>query len=137
PTVRIPDGRWARYRGRLDLPRRYEDRFGSTVGQSIERVLRVGVLIGLLIAAVATFIDALASLTGRHLPDAFGIIVPTWLNAALLIFIVLELAQTVRQQIEARERLSRSLVCNLVAIGVLSSVRHLLAVGAKMTIQDR
>ena len=130
------DGRWARYRRHLRSARASEDPLGSRVGQRIEHWLRIGVLIGLLIAAIATFADALSSFTGRTLPVFMRDIVPTWLNAALLIFIVLELAQTVRQQLEAKERLSGGLIRNIVAIGVLSSVRHLLSVGAKMTLED-
>jgi hypothetical protein len=136
PTLVIHGGRSLRFVRQLNMAQRFKRQFGLTLGELLERILRVGVLSGLLIAATATFVVALASLGGWELPNGFEVVVPTWLNAALLIFIVLELAQTVRQQIKAEdeERLSRSLVCNLVAIGVLSAVRHLLAVGARMTL---
>jgi hypothetical protein len=92
-------------------------------------------MIGLLIAAAAAFVSASASLLGQTPWPWLGAIVPAWLNAALLTFIILELAHTVREQIE-EPRLSRGLVCDLLAIGVLSSVRHLLAAGATLTIDQ-
>jgi hypothetical protein len=133
PTIRIPEGRWGRARHQLNLVSQFQDYKRKTGSKSrtetVDRLLRLGVMFGLLIAAGAAFISASATLAGQTLSPWFAAIVPAWLNASLLIFIILELAHTVREQIE-EARLSRKLVCDLLAIGVLSSVRHLLAVGA-------
>ena len=107
---------------------------GCEFGEPVERLLRAVVMLGLLLTAALTAIAAVAALLISLRHREFASTVAVGLNSTLLIFIVLELVQTVRQQIDAKERLSRNLVCNFLVIGVLSSVRHLLGVGAEMTL---
>lgn len=56
------------------------------------------------------------------------------LNSALLVVIIIELAETVLQQVRSRERLYPALVRNFLVIGVVSAIRHLLTSGAQLSL---
>jgi hypothetical protein len=56
------------------------------------------------------------------------------ISDGLLIVIVLELVETIRQQVQVRERLSGKLVRNFLIIGIVSAIRHLLALGAQLSL---
>lgn len=129
-----PMRRIAGARHRLAASPAYRWLSSCEFGEPVERMLRAVVMIGLLLTAVLTAVAAVTALIISTLHKEFASSVPAWLNSTLLIFIVLELVQTVRQQIDAKERLSRTLVCNFLAFGVLSSVRHLLGIGAEMSL---
>jgi class 3 adenylate cyclase len=55
------------------------------------------------------------------------------ISDGLLVLIIMEIVETIRQQITARERLSVVLVKNFLVLGIVSEVRHLLALGAELS----
>jgi uncharacterized membrane protein (DUF373 family) len=59
--------------------------------------------------------------------------IPLIISDGLLIVILMEITETIRQQMLANERLSLQLVRNFLVIGVVSAIRHVLAVGAELS----
>ena len=80
----------------------------------VESLLLVAVMFGLVGIAVAIFLDALVGLL-RIQGLTFGTEISSLLDDALLMFIVLEIVETVRQQVASRERLYPNLVRNFLA----------------------
>jgi hypothetical protein len=105
-------------------------------GKLVDPVLRFGYLI-LVAVAVATLacgavpIFQFARARGKH--NGIEVIVST-INYVLLAFIVLELAETAREQLKSLDKRAGrfGLVDNLLVIGILSSVRHMLTIGAEI-----
>ena len=118
------------------LPRADDTTKRRDVYSVIETWLRVVIMLGLVLIGVLIASSAVLSLW-RSRSTGLQQGVAAWLNATLLIFIVLEIAQTVRKQLQEGERLTQDLVCTFLAIGIVSSIRHLLAVGAEMTLQSQ
>jgi hypothetical protein len=63
-------------------------------------------------------------------PDQFAGRVSHLVSDGLLAVIVLEIIETVRQQVEEKEKIYFPLARNFLVIGILSAVRQLLAIGA-------
>jgi uncharacterized membrane protein (DUF373 family) len=106
----------------------------SVFSQPVEVGLLVLVMGAFIVLAFAIFVTGIIAVFFSGTEPTLAKAVTTGLNNGLLIFIILELVETVRQQVRARERLYRDLVRNFLVIGIVSSVRHLLAVGAQITL---
>lgn len=59
---------------------------------------------------------------------------PQVLGGIVLAIIILELGETVHEQIRERPRLSVNLVSNFLTIGIVSAIRHILVIGAQLSI---
>jgi hypothetical protein len=90
-------------------------------------LLFVGLGGGVLYEAVAKPIQDRFWANG--LAKDFGLII----SNGLLIVIIMEIVETIRQQILANERLNERLIKNFLVIGIVSAIRHLLAVGAELS----
>ncbi|MDP9203298.1 MAG: hypothetical protein M3P26_15395 [Gemmatimonadota bacterium] len=109
-----------------------DDAWWTSRARPLESKLLVAVMLGFVAIAVAILGNALfVALTSS---DTFAVRITRLLDDGLLMFIVLEIVETVRQQVTARERLYRNLVRNFLVIGIVSGIRHLLAVGAQITL---
>ncbi|MDQ3877621.1 MAG: hypothetical protein M3290_04630 [Actinomycetota bacterium] len=64
----------------------------------------------------------------------FARLITKVVSDALLVVIAMELLETIRQQITGDERLTSQLVNNFLVIGIVSAIRHLLAVGAELSL---
>jgi hypothetical protein len=62
--------------------------------------------------------------------------VTTIINDVLLVFIILELVESAREQLSGDRRVSPQLVEKLLIIGVLASIRHILTVGAELAVKS-
>jgi hypothetical protein len=103
----------------------------TSFARPIESVLLVVVMLGFVAISVGILVNAMVELTSHQ---TFAVKITQLLEDGLLMFIVLEIVETVRQQVTARERLYPNLVRNFLVIGIVSGVRHLLAVGANITL---
>ncbi len=108
---------------------------------TVEGFLRLGIVF-LIGVVIAIFVYSIYYVIDRHDHD-FPALSQVVISNVLLIFIVLELIEIAREQIRSYQdnkrkglfspRLGKTLLRMLLIVGVLSSVRHLLTVGAQLT----
>lgn len=66
----------------------------------------------------------------------FSVKIPRMVSDGLLIVIVMEIVETIRQQVKVSGRIYPALVRNFLIVGIVSAIRHLLAVGAQFSLQE-
>jgi hypothetical protein len=113
--------------------------------QPLEGLVLILVMVILIYVGGRVLVDAARVILRVHDPSKAGLgagadVLPfparitQIISDGLLIVIVLELAETIRQQVQVRERLSSQLVTNFLIIGIVSAIRHLLALGAQLSL---
>jgi hypothetical protein len=111
-----------------------------TIPKTVEGLLRLGIAF-LFVAVIATFLYPFYYVVDRGDYDLLNIS-RVIINSVLLIFIVLELVEIAREQINAQgsdgedlpfnPRFGKDLIRMLLIVGVLSSVRHLVSIGLEL-----
>src|SRR5207248_1466845 len=70
-------------------------------------------------------------------PNSYALRTTELISGVVLVIILLEIAETVYEQvIRHKRRLTKALVVDFLVIGVVASVRHLLASGARLSVVE-
>jgi hypothetical protein len=136
-------GRWGRVQGGPwilhEAPARAEPSSNGIAGlaEKLDPAINFALLVGivfLLAAAFAIFVHSVYTVID-HRDGQFLDLATTVINGILLVFIVLELIETAQTQVARgfRKRIQGDLVRKLLIIGILSSVRHILTIGAELS----
>jgi hypothetical protein len=107
------------------------DRFFRVLSKIVLSLVMVGLLVVSGWVLVHTFLEPFNVFVGQH---DFATLLADVINGALLIVILIEIVEAIREQIVHRERLRPRLVRNLLVIGIVSAVRHLLTAGAELSL---
>jgi len=118
---------------RYEIPTEDAPRFEPAY-HNVTRLLYGVVMISL--GAVGIVVLSKAVTDGVEHRHHLQTVLPNLLGGIILAVIILELLETVFRQVKNRERLTFGLVNNFLIIGAVAAVRHILVIGAQLSITD-